>query len=93
MKNSMGIRKFQTTSCREGWTCEAEVELQDSMGAHSISSAFDGRKDDAKLYASNLLERIVEKRNLHNAYKRVKSNKGSHGVDGMSVDELLPYLK
>ncbi|URZ03551.1 reverse transcriptase family protein [Clostridium felsineum] len=27
------------------------------------------------------------------AYKRVKSNKGSHGVDGMKVDELLQYLK
>jgi group II intron reverse transcriptase/maturase len=26
------------------------------------------------------------------AYKRVKKNKGSHGVDGMRVDELLPYL-
>ncbi|EGD50129.1 RNA-directed DNA polymerase (reverse transcriptase) [Thermoanaerobacter ethanolicus JW 200] len=27
------------------------------------------------------------------AYKRVVANKGSHGVDGMEVDELLPYLK
>jgi RNA-directed DNA polymerase len=26
-------------------------------------------------------------------YKRVKKNRGSHGVDGMKVDELLLYLK
>ena len=26
------------------------------------------------------------------AYKKVKSNKGSGGIDGMQVDELLPYL-
>jgi hypothetical protein len=31
--------------------------------------------------------------NVNAAYKRVKSNKGSHGVDGMKEDELLPYLK
>lgn len=93
MKNSIGVRKLQTTSYKEGWTCEAEVELQDSMGAHSISTAFDGGKDDEKLYASSLLEKILERDNLNTAYKRVKSNKGSHGVDGMKVDELLPYLK
>ncbi|SHE92987.1 hypothetical protein SAMN02745195_01470 [Thermoanaerobacter uzonensis DSM 18761] len=36
---------------------------------------------------------IVEGGNMEEAYKRVVANKGSHGVDGMEVDELLPYLK
>jgi group II intron reverse transcriptase/maturase len=63
------------------------------MGAHSISTAFERRKDDGKLYANNLLERILHRDNMNAAYKRVKSNKGSHGVDGMKVDELLSYLK
>ena len=31
--------------------------------------------------------------NLNAAYKKVKANKGSGGIDGMQVDELLPYLK
>src|SRR5690606_35997960 len=31
--------------------------------------------------------------NLNEAFKRVKANKGSHGVDGMGVDELLQYLR
>lgn len=31
--------------------------------------------------------------NLNRAYKRVVYNGGSPGVDGMTVDELLPYLK
>jgi len=43
--------------------------------------------------ANNLMERICERTNLNRAYKRVKSNKGAKGVDGMTVDELLPYLK
>ncbi len=41
----------------------------------------------------NLLERILHRDNLNNAYKKVKSNKGAGGVDGMNVDELLTYLK
>lgn len=93
MKNSMEIRELQTTSYIEGWTCEVGVKLQDNMRAHSVSAAFERRKDDGKLYADNLLERILHRENMNNAYKRVKSNKGSHGVDGMKVDELLSYLK
>ncbi len=41
----------------------------------------------------NLLEKILDKANLNNAYKKVKSNKGAGGVDGMSVDELLTFLR
>ena len=41
----------------------------------------------------NLMEQILHKDNLNKAYKRVKSNKGAGGVDGMSVDELLGFLK
>lgn len=35
----------------------------------------------------------MRKDNLNAAYKKVKSNKGSGGIDGMQVDELLPYLR
>lgn len=40
-----------------------------------------------------LLEKILQPANLNHAYKKVKSNKGAGGVDGMSVDELLPFLR
>jgi group II intron reverse transcriptase/maturase len=40
-----------------------------------------------------LLEKIVHRDNLNLAYRKVKSNKGSHGVDNMSIEETLPYLK
>ena len=35
----------------------------------------------------------MRKDNLNNAYKQVKKNKGKGGIDGMQVDELLPFLK
>ena len=44
-------------------------------------------------WTNNLLELILRKDNLNMAYKQVKSNKGSGGIDGMQVDELLPYLR
>ncbi len=40
-----------------------------------------------------LMEQILQSDNLNKAYKKVKSNKGAGGVDGMSVDELLTFLK
>ena len=40
-----------------------------------------------------LLEGILYKDNFNRAYKRVKANKGAAGIDGMTVEEALPYLK
>ena len=40
-----------------------------------------------------LLEAILYKDNFNRAYKRVKANKGAPGIDGMTVEETLPYLR
>jgi group II intron reverse transcriptase/maturase len=40
-----------------------------------------------------LMEQVVERSNLARALKRVRQNQGSAGSDGMTVDELLPYLR
>src|SRR5690554_7148947 len=40
-----------------------------------------------------LLELILTRENLIQAYKQVMRNKGAGGIDGMQVDELLPYLR
>lgn len=69
------------------------VELKDNVEVHSISSMSDKGRNDVNEYGSDLLEQILSRDNMNSAYKRVKANKGSHGVDGMRVDELLQYLK
>lgn len=43
--------------------------------------------------SSELMEIILSRENMNHAIKRVKSNKGSHGVDGLSIDETIEYLK
>src|SRR5215204_3479734 len=40
-----------------------------------------------------LMEEVCERENLKEALKRVKANKGSPGVDGMTVGEIKDYLK
>ena len=40
-----------------------------------------------------LLEAILYKDNFNRAYKRVKANRGAPGIDGMTIEEDLPYLK
>ena len=40
-----------------------------------------------------LMEEVLERDNLRKALRRVKSNKGSPGIDGMSVWQLPGYLK
>ena len=42
---------------------------------------------------SGLMERVCERSNLQAALKRVRKNKGSPGIDGMTVDELPDYLR
>ena len=39
------------------------------------------------------LEAILERNNMNRAYKQGKANKGGSGVDGMTVDDLLDYLR
>jgi retron-type reverse transcriptase len=40
-----------------------------------------------------LIEAVVARENLLRAYSQVMSNKGAAGVDGMTVEQLKPYLQ
>ncbi|MCB6919272.1 group II intron reverse transcriptase/maturase, partial [Enterococcus avium] len=54
------------------------------------TSCGEQRKQDG---VENLFGRILERNNLNQAYLQVVRNKGAAGADGMTVDQLLPYLK
>ncbi len=43
--------------------------------------------------ATLVMEEVVRKENLEQALKQVVANKGGPGIDGMTVNELKPYLK
>jgi len=77
----------------EGYLQKNRVELEEYVGAPSISLTLEKQQNAENKYTNDLLERIIDRNNLNQAFKRVKANKGSHGIDGMKVDELLQYLK
>lgn len=71
----------------EGFLQRASVEHQGYAEARST----DRREGKERGGASDLLEAILDRDNLNRAYKRVKSNHGAAGIDGMSVNGKL-YL-
>ena len=42
---------------------------------------------------SELLEKILDKKNMNAAYKKVCANKGAGGVDDVTIEELGDYIK
>lgn len=88
-KKCVESRQLHKEDCLQ----EVRVELRDNVGVPSISSTSEEGRNDVNEYASGLFEQMLEPINMNLAYKRVKANKGSHGVDGMTVNELLQFLK
>ena len=76
-------------TAQAGCHCESMVETESSREACSIALTETDRRDGAE----DLLERILDRNNLNKAYLKVKRNGGSAGVDEMTVDGMLPYLK
>ena len=50
-------------------------------------------KEKTQPEAERLLEEVLRRENMLSALRRVRSNKGAPGIDGMTVEELVPYLK
>ena len=48
---------------------------------------------ESPMFGADLMEALCSRDNLRTALKRVRSNKGSPGVDDMEVDELPDYLR
>jgi RNA-directed DNA polymerase len=77
----------------EGYSLEDKVELEDKEKVQSVSLTSETNQNDRNMYDSMLLEKILDKDNMNEAFKRVKKKKGSHGIDGLTIDELQEYLK
>jgi RNA-directed DNA polymerase len=77
---TLDFRSAPTGEARKAAT-EAVESLQ---AAHAIESPAS---------TNRLMEEVCERANLREALRRVKANKGSPGVDGMTIDEITDYLK
>jgi RNA-directed DNA polymerase len=48
--------------------------------------------EPARALTERLMEEVCQRQNLNRAYRRVKANRGAPGVDGMTVDDLFPWI-
>src|SRR3954466_7096457 len=68
-----------------GEACEAGREETESLPAMNDSQN--------PAITNRLMEEVCERENLKEALQRVKANKGSAGIDGMTVGGIADYLK
>jgi RNA-directed DNA polymerase len=67
----------------DGETKSVDVRDETRMACHKQEGS--GRED--------LLTQVLSRENMVAAWKHVKANKGSAGVDGMSIEQTAEYLK
>ena len=89
MRSSKEQRK-QPTSYNEGSRQRAAVKPPGYAGAHSSSPA--QLAPSSREVQSDLLEQMLQRDNLLQAFKRVKQNKGAPGVDGVTVEQLQEHM-
>jgi len=93
LKNSTGSQEKQKTP-QGDCPVEARLETQGKQGVRQAETALEKGSNDVQLiYTSNLLEMVLERGNLKRAYEQVVRNKGSHGIDGMTVAQLKRHLQ
>jgi group II intron reverse transcriptase/maturase len=70
----------------EGWGEAPEGQRSGEAGRPARRGERSGSNDLG-------MEQVVARENATEAFKRVRRNKGSPGIDGMTVSELVPYLR
>ncbi|CUP74419.1 group II intron reverse transcriptase/maturase [Enterocloster clostridioformis] len=78
------------TENRESCSQRESAERKGYVRAHRSFNRIWKERDSAE---PDILSKILNKENLNRAYKRVKANKGAPGVDGMTIEAALPWLR
>lgn len=78
------------TENKESCSQRDSAERKGYVRAHRSFNRIWKERDSAE---PDILSKILERDNLNRAYKRVKANKGAPGVDGMTTEEALPWLR
>lgn len=92
MKNNQEYKNGRQLQI-EDYLQENMLETEGNVEVPSILDVSELEEVDTKTVTNELLEKILSKDNMNIAFKRVKANKGASGIDDMTVDELLQYLK
>lgn len=70
----------------------SEEEKDHWQKSVKVDTDFTRKKGNNNMYKQTILDKILDRNNMNDAYKQVIKNKGSAGVDGMTVDDVGGYL-
>ncbi|MGT3165256.1 hypothetical protein ACVSUJ_22050 [Yersinia enterocolitica] len=65
----------------------------EARAASSRDEALSASHDPEGLGRADLLQQVLSRENMVEAWKRVKANKGSAGADGLTIEQTVEYLK
>jgi len=71
-------------------TSRSEAPRNSGEGTETLMAK---REAESMVISEQLMEEVCEWKNCEQALARVKSNKGSAGIDGMTVEQLANYLR
>jgi group II intron reverse transcriptase/maturase len=83
-----GKQKISQDTCLQ----ESRAEPEGYAGGQTFIWMTENNLTNANKPEYGLLEQILSPTNLNRAYKRVRSNRGSGGIDKMEVESLKDYL-
>ena len=83
--------ELQKTS--DGYHAETGTESRCTHGVQTSMGIIENNLVEVPIVEGDLLTHILSPSNMNLAYKRIVSNAGCGGIDGMEVKELLPYLR
>jgi RNA-directed DNA polymerase len=63
------------------------------QSAHTEGQQISLTHEEERAFTENFMEKVCSRANLNHAYKRVKANDGSAGIDKMTTSDLLGWLK
>ena len=75
---------------KESCSQRDSAERKGYVRAHRSFNRIWKERDSAE---PDILGKILERDNMNRAYKRVKANKGAPGIDGMTMEAALPWLR
>jgi RNA-directed DNA polymerase len=84
--------KIQYLQSQLAFMTEVRGETPDA-GDEGTESPKAKREPENPATGESLMEEVCERENLEVAWHRVRSNGGSPGVDGRSIDETRDYLR
>jgi len=87
------MNEIRQPSLSKGKSLPASVLVKPEGNTVRVDAIIAEGPTENPMFNSFLLEAVLERNNMHAALKRVKKNKGAPGIDGMTIEELAPYLK